>query len=195
MFCIHKILYHPTSAAYSEGKVHAFHTGPSKNAGINPAKPLVVRLGIATWTLLGLFHFLHLEHAFKENSSDSLFHAREAELGVALVRSLIDRDILIISPCRARVALVKKIWEQRNPQANVNPRVQAVDGSQGSEANAVIVLITRNYGSTSFLESTKQTNMMRYRACVTQYVIGNWDVVSDDGKHTAHFWRSAQQKF
>ncbi|PLB43389.1 hypothetical protein P170DRAFT_514617 [Aspergillus steynii IBT 23096] len=68
------------------------------------------------------------------------------------------KDILIMSPYRAQVALVKKIRDQKYPESLIRPRVQTVDASQGSEADAVIVLTTRNIGGVGFLQSTKRTN-------------------------------------
>ncbi|OGM42671.1 hypothetical protein ABOM_008445 [Aspergillus bombycis] len=172
----HKILYRPTSVAYYDGQVEALHAAPRVDAGIHPKNPLVVRQGNRTWTLPGLSHFLHLAHVegdTKKDLSGSLFHPTEAEIGVALARSLVDRgcrEILIMSPYRAQVALVKKLWEQRHPDAAPCPKVQTVDASQGSEAEAVIVLITRNFGSASFLQSVKRTNVMLSRACTAQYL-------------------------
>ncbi|KAE8326231.1 P-loop containing nucleoside triphosphate hydrolase protein [Aspergillus sergii] len=179
----HKILYRPTSVTFYDGKVRTFSDGPCIDFGINAASPLVVRLGNMTWTLPGLSHFLHLarvEGDARKDPSGSWFHSQEAELGVTLARILVDRgvrDILIVTPYRAQVAEVKKIWEKRYPGIQVHPRVQTVDGSQGSEADAVIVLITRNRGSVSFLQSTKRANLMFSRACVSQYVVGNWEWV------------------
>ncbi|PLN75931.1 P-loop containing nucleoside triphosphate hydrolase protein [Aspergillus taichungensis] len=194
----HKILYRPTSLAYYDGQVKSFHDGPNKNVGINPENPVVVRVGNKTWSLAGLSHFLHLARVDsddnKKDPSGSLYHPREAELGVALARSLFDRgarDILIMSPYKAQVALVKKVWEQKHPTAGA-PRIQTVDASQGSEAEAVIVLITRNFGSAGFLQSTKRTNVMLSRARIAQYVVGNWNWVGgksfskDSGKFYAY---------
>ncbi|KAB8221967.1 P-loop containing nucleoside triphosphate hydrolase protein [Aspergillus novoparasiticus] len=179
----HKILYRPTSVTFYDGKVRTFSDGPCIDFGINAASPLVVRLGNMTWTLPGLSHFLYLarvEGDARKDPSGSWFHSQEAELGVTLARILMDRgvrDILIMTPYRAQVAEVKKVWEKRYPGIQVHPRVQTVDGSQGSEADAVIVLITRNRGSVRFLQSTKRANLMFSRACVSQYVVGNWEWV------------------
>ncbi|KAB8261871.1 P-loop containing nucleoside triphosphate hydrolase protein [Aspergillus pseudonomiae] len=179
----HTILYQPTSVAYYDGQVQALYAAPRVNVGINPQNPLVARQGNRTWTLPGLSHFLHLAHVEGDTNKDpsgSLFHPMEAEVGIALARSLVDRgcqEILIMSPYRAQVALVKKLWEQRHPDAAPCPRVQTVDASQGSEAQVVIVLITRNSGSAGFLQSVKRTNVMLSRARTVQYVVGNWDWV------------------
>ncbi|KAE8340666.1 hypothetical protein BDV24DRAFT_175147 [Aspergillus arachidicola] len=162
----------------------SYSDGPYIDFGINAASPLVIRLGNMTWTLPGLSHFLHLarvEGDARKDPSGSWFHSQEAELGVTPARILVDRgvrDILIVTPYRAQVAEVKKIWEKRYPGIQVHPRVQTVDGSQGSEADAVIVLITRNRGSVSFLQSTIRSNFMFSRACVSQYVVGNWEWMS-----------------
>ncbi|PWY66812.1 hypothetical protein BO94DRAFT_613549 [Aspergillus sclerotioniger CBS 115572] len=191
----HHIIYHSTSAAYYKGKVRTVRDRPSTN--VCQENPLLVTLGNETWTLPGLSHFLHLAHVSNDTKKDfsgSLYHPREAELGIALARSLIDRgfrDVLIISPYKAQVALVKKLWEQRYPNAMPIPRAQTVDASQGSEAPAVIVLITRNFGSAGFLQSTKRTNLMLSRARTAQYVVGNWAWVGgksfkDGGKFHAY---------
>ncbi|PKY05543.1 P-loop containing nucleoside triphosphate hydrolase protein [Aspergillus campestris IBT 28561] len=195
----HKILYNPTSIAYYEGQAQSFRGGPNKTVGVNPGNPVIVRLGSKTWSLPGLSHFLHLARINLDDTnkdpSGSLFHPREAELGVELARSLLDRgarDILIISPYKAQVALVKKVWEQNHPHT-IAPRIQTVDASQGSEAEVVIVLITRNFGSAGCLQSTRRTNVMLSRARVAQYVVGNWDWVAgrgfapDSGKLNAYF--------
>ena len=90
------------------------------------------------------------------------------------------------------MVLVKKIWDQRYPQSRIRPRVQAVDASQGSEADGVIVLITRNTGGAGFLHSTKRTNVMLSRAKMAQYIVGNWNWVGgksftkDAGKFYAY---------
>ncbi|GKZ22053.1 hypothetical protein AbraIFM66951_004909 [Aspergillus brasiliensis] len=70
-----------------------------------------------------------------------------------------------------------QLWEQKHPNTHINPRVQTVDASQGSEAEAAIVLITRNFASAGFLRLTKRTNLMLSRARLVQYVVGNWDWV------------------
>ncbi|KAL2872774.1 P-loop containing nucleoside triphosphate hydrolase protein [Aspergillus lucknowensis] len=158
----HSILYHATSVAYYEAQVQSFHDKPSRNTGINRVNPLVAQLGDQTWTLRGLSHFVHLAHVkadTQKDASGSLFHAGA-------------RDILIMSPYRAQVGLVQRVWEQMNSNREVRPRVQTVDASQGSEAEVVIVLITRNFGSAGFLTSSKRTNVMLSRACTAQYVVG-----------------------
>ncbi|KAH8433728.1 DEAD/DEAH box helicase [Aspergillus melleus] len=182
-FRSHKVIYQPTSVAYYEGKVKPFHDKPPRNARLNQASPLVVQIGNHTWTIPGVSHFLHLEHTQGDTEKDpsgSLRHPREAELGVTLAKRLQEsgaRDILIISPYRAQVAQIKKIWDQKYPQSPIRPRVQTVDASPGSEADGVIVLITRNTGGPGFLQSTKRTNVMLSRARMAQYIVGNWNWV------------------
>lgn len=190
----HKILYHPTSAAYYDGQVKSFRDAPLRDIGVNATNPLVVRLGDQTWTLPGLSHFVHLDHIRGDTQKDpsgSLYNPQEAELGVPLARGLLDRgvrDILVMSPYRAQVALVQRVWELRNPEVQTRPRIQTVDASQGSEADAVIVLITRNFGLAGFLQSSKRTNVMLSScARIAQYVVGNWILVGsrtfkDSGK-------------
>jgi superfamily I DNA and/or RNA helicase len=189
----HKLLYHPTSVAYYEAKVKSFQESPRRSLGIDSANPLVVQLGNLTWSLPGLSHFVHLprrKNDTKKDPSGSMFHPEEAKLRVALAYSLVargGRDILIMSPYRAQVALVQRLWELRNPEVQTRPRIQTVDASQGSEADAVIVLITRNFGSAGFLQSSKRTNVMLSRARIAQYVVGNWILVGgrafkDSGK-------------
>ncbi|KAF9882896.1 hypothetical protein FE257_004910 [Aspergillus nanangensis] len=105
----------------------------------------------------------------------SITTPRKLNLG-ALARSSQDRgstNILIMSPYKAQVALVKRIWEQKHPDIPAS-RVQTVDALQGSEVSSVIVLITRNFGAAGFLQSMKRTNVMLLRACIVQYVVGNW---------------------
>ncbi|OJJ72153.1 hypothetical protein ASPBRDRAFT_65819 [Aspergillus brasiliensis CBS 101740] len=193
----HRILYHPTSVAYYEGKVSTYHDKPFKNVRVDHQNPVLVKLGNQTWTLPGLSRFLHLAHVPGDTNKDfsgSLYHPREAELGIALARRLIDRgcrDVLIMSPYKAQVACVKKLWEQKHPFSHVTPRVQTSDASHGSEAEAVIVLITRDFASAGFLRSTKRTNLMLSRARIAQYVVGNWDWVGgksfkDAGKFYAY---------
>ncbi|GKZ38120.1 mitochondrial escape protein 2 [Aspergillus brasiliensis] len=199
----HRILYHPTSAAYYEGKVSTYHDKPFKNVRVDHQNPVLVKLGNQTWTLPGLSHFLHLAHVPGDTNKDfsgSLYHPREAELGIALARRLIDRgcrDVLIMSPYKAQVACVKKLWEQKHPNSRITQRVQTVDASQGSEAEAVIVLITRNFASAGFLRSTKWTNLMLSRARIAQYVVGNWDWVGgqsfkDGGKFRTYLDQADQ---
>ncbi|EAW06696.1 uncharacterized protein ACLA_083910 [Aspergillus clavatus NRRL 1] len=76
-----------------------------------------------------------------------------------------------MSPYRAQVTLVKKIWQQRNPDAKVKPKAQTVDASQGSEAGAVVILITRNCGSAGSLRSPKRTKAMTTRARHFEYFV------------------------
>ncbi|GAB1206333.1 hypothetical protein APSETT445_005018 [Aspergillus pseudonomiae] len=179
----HRILCHPTSVTYYEGNVRSFYNAPRRHLEINPANPLVVRPGHSTWTLPGSSHFIHLALAngdTKKNSSGSLFHPREAELGVALAQGLVDRgcrDILIMSQYRTQVAMVQRVWEHRNPDIHISLKIQTIEDSRGSEADAVMVLITRNQGSAGFLHSVKRTNVMLPRVRTAQYVIGNWNWV------------------
>ncbi|GES60421.1 P-loop containing nucleoside triphosphate hydrolase protein [Aspergillus terreus] len=179
----HKILYHPTSVAYYEAKVKSFQESPRRNLGIDSTNPLVVQLGNLTWSLPGLSHFVHLprrKNDTKKDPSGSMFHPEEAKLGVALAYSLVARgvrDILIMSPYRAQVALVQRLWEQQHPDVQVRTKIQTVDASQGSEADVVIVLITRNTGTAGFLQSCKRPNVMLSRARTAQYVVGNWNWV------------------
>ncbi|GLA61712.1 mitochondrial escape protein 2 [Aspergillus tubingensis] len=177
----YKDLYEPTSVAYYEGKVDTFRSQPSVDMPITSANPLTVRLGNKTWTLHGLSHFLHLPHIegdTRKDPSGSLYHAQEAELGICLAQQLLNRrigSILIMSPYRAQVALVNRLWDQRFSELRPRPRIQTVDASQGSEADVIIVLITRNHGAPGFLHSAKRTNVMLSRARNAQYVIGDWD--------------------
>lgn len=98
-------------------------------------------------------------------------------MGILLARAVFDigaHDILNMSPYRAQVALVKKLWTERFPDSERGPRVQTVDASQGSEATIVIVLTSRNGGLAGFLRSIKRSNVMLSRARVAQYVIGDY---------------------
>ncbi|GKZ22054.1 mitochondrial escape protein 2 [Aspergillus brasiliensis] len=75
----HRILYHPTSLAYYEGKVSTYHDKPFKNVRVDHQNPVLVKLGNQTWTLPGLSHFLHLAHVTGDTNKDfsgSLYHAR-----------------------------------------------------------------------------------------------------------------------
>ncbi|GAT27181.1 hypothetical protein RIB2604_02108670 [Aspergillus luchuensis] len=177
----YKDLYEPTSVAYYEGKVDTFRSQPSRDIPITSANPLTVRLGNKTWTLRRLSHFLHLPHSegdTRKDPSESLYHEQEAELGICLAQQLLNRrtgSILIMSPYRAQVALVNRLWDQRFSELRPRPRIQTVDASQGSEADVIIILITLNHGAPGSLHSTKRTNLMLSRARNAQYVIGDWD--------------------
>ncbi|RAH60270.1 hypothetical protein BO85DRAFT_485423 [Aspergillus piperis CBS 112811] len=115
---------------------------------ITSANPLTVRLGNKTWTLRGLSHFLHLPHSegdTRKDPSGFLYHEQEAELWICLAQQLLNRrtgSILIMSPYRAQVALVDRLWDQRFSELRPRPRIQTVDASQGSEADVIVVLIT-----------------------------------------------------
>ncbi|KAB8239521.1 AAA domain-containing protein [Aspergillus alliaceus] len=176
----YKDLYEPTSVAYYEGKVDTFRNQPSRDLNITSANPRTVQLKM-TWALRGLSHFLHLPHIkgdTRKDPSGSLFHEQEAGLGVYLAQQLLARrigSILIMAPYRAQVARVNRFWDQKVPEVKPRPRTQTVDASQGSEAEVIIVLITRNHGAPGFLHSTKRTNVMLPRTRNAQYVIGDWD--------------------
>lgn len=95
---------------------------------ITSANPLTVRLGNKTWTLCGLSHFLHLPHSegdTRKDPSGSLYHEQEAELGICLAQQLLNRhtgSILIMSPYRAQVTLVNRLWDQRFSGLRPRPR-------------------------------------------------------------------------
>ncbi|KAE8392434.1 AAA domain-containing protein [Aspergillus alliaceus] len=157
----YKDLYEPTSVAYYEGKVDTFRNQPSRDLNITSANPRTVQLKM-TWALRGLSHFLHLPHIkgdTRKDPSGSLFQEREAGLGVYLAQQLLARrigSILIMAPYRAQVARFNRLWDQKVPEVKPRPRTQTVDASQGSEAEVIIVLITRNHGAPGFLHSTKR---------------------------------------
>lgn len=151
----HKMIYQPTFVAFYEGAVTTFRYGLCNSNHITKARPLVVRFGTKSWKLEGFSHFLHLKPSpndVQKDASGSSFHVREAEFAIVLAKTLIDRgarNILIMSPDRAQVALVKRRWETRYQDVKPPPKVQTVDASQGSEATVVTVLVTHTLRSTT----------------------------------------------
>ncbi|RWQ95940.1 hypothetical protein C8Q69DRAFT_224171 [Paecilomyces variotii] len=87
----------------------------------------------------------------------------EAMLASQLAAELLGigvRDVLIVSPYRAQVSETANIWSASYPHSECKPRIQTVDSSQGSEADVVIVSLTRARGPPGLLRSTKRTNVM-----------------------------------
>ncbi|BCS27108.1 uncharacterized protein APUU_60156S [Aspergillus puulaauensis] len=91
-------------------------------------------------------------------------------------------DVLIMSPFKAQVARCSKLLGDLYPNASGNgspvPRIQTVDASQGSEADAVIVTFARNAGCVGALRSPKRVNVMTSRHRHFQYFVSIWTSAS-----------------
>jgi AAA domain-containing protein len=93
-----------------------------------------------------------------------------------------------MSPFKAQIAMMTRLMTREYRDHPVKPRIQTIDASQGSEADAVIILMTRNNGSPGFLRSIRRVNVMTSRAKHFQYFIGNWNwiasaILKEQGSH------------
>ena len=115
-----------------------------------------------SYLLRSLVGFLHFEgHPLKDASGYDL---REAKLGLDFALFFIQKlgisDVLVMSSFKAQVAMMTRLMTREYRDHLVKPRIQTIDVSQGSEADAVNVLMTRNNGSPGFLRSITVGELM-----------------------------------
>ncbi|KNG88480.1 hypothetical protein ANOM_003219 [Aspergillus nomiae NRRL 13137] len=110
----------------------------------------------------------------------SILNHGEAEIAkiICLARAIrqrpqYGRNILIVSPYKAQVALTAQKWEETYPGLETKPRIQAVDGEQEAEGDAVIVMLRTHSVYPGFVASSRRINVMTSRA-----KHGNWGWVS-----------------
>ncbi|PWY79701.1 hypothetical protein BO70DRAFT_371752 [Aspergillus heteromorphus CBS 117.55] len=181
-FRAHQALYQPTSLIYNDGQeVKSAHcTSPFAKRFAGNATITISHKGRA-WALKDMVGFLHIRSPTSQDTDGSLMNAGEASLGLALAMQLIAsgvKDVLIMSAYRAQVATASNLLASRWPNAPIVPRIQTVEASQGSEAAATIILVTRNMGAASVLRTSKRLNVMTSRARHFQYFVGSWDWVT-----------------
>jgi hypothetical protein len=100
------------------------------------------------------------------------------DFALFLIQKLGTSDVLVMSPSKAQIAMMTRLMTREYRDHLVKPRIQTIDASQGSEADAVIILMTRNNGSPGFLRSIRRVNVMTSRANHFQYFIGNWNWIA-----------------
>lgn len=152
----HEILYRPTSEIFYENAVRSDRVRPQLN-GV-----LLHNGGFESEVA-----FLHYRGETILDDSHSIMNPGEAMLASQLAAELLGigvRDVLIVSPYRAQVSDTANIWSASYPHSECKPRIQTVDSSQGSEADVVILSLTRARGPPGLLRSTKRTNVMTTRA-------------------------------
>lgn len=177
----HGLLYRPTSRIFYDGKVQTPHGSSPWEGRLQELGGLRVSIGSQRWTVKRTAAFLDIRGTTSTDSSGSLSNDSEAKLALSLAAALRAagvRDVLIMSPYKAQVARCSKLLGDLYPNANAIPRIQTVDASQGSEADAVIVTFARNANCVGFLRSRKRVNVMTSRHKHFQYFVGSWDWAS-----------------
>lgn len=137
----------------------------------------MVNMGPQRWAVQQTAAFLDVRGTTCTDSSGSFSNDAEAKLALRLTAALMTagvEDVLIMSPYKAQVARCSKLLSDLYPNGNPLPRIQTVDASQGSEADAVIVTFARNAGCVGALRSPKRVNVMTSRHRHFQYFVGSW---------------------
>jgi len=85
-------------------------------------------------------------------------------LAELLASGLSPKDIAVITPYNAQVALIRELLTQENIQKKLE--IGSVDGFQGREKEAVIISLVRSNesGTIGFLEEVRRTNVAITRA-------------------------------
>ena len=68
--------------------------------------------------------------------------------------------------------------------------VKTVEGSQGDEAQIVILSTVRDSGDLGFMQSASRANVATSRQKVALYIVGNWGIATSKSRakgHTNHF--------
>lgn len=91
-------------------------------------------------------------------------------------RSDVQKRILIISPYRSQVHLIKQLLEEEDL---FNVDVITVDGVQGQENDFVIFSCVRSGNNIGFLKDERRLNVALTRAKQALYIIGNLRKISE----------------
>lgn len=177
----HELLYRPTSRVFYDDRVGTFHSTSPWVRHLQEVGGLTLNMELQQWIIKRTAAFLDVRGTISTDPSGSLSNDAEAKLALSLAAALAAagvRDVLIISPYKAQVARCSKLLGDLYPNANPVPRIQTVDVSHGSEADAVIVTFARNANFVGFLRSRKRVNVMTSRHKHFQYFVGSWDWAS-----------------
>ncbi|RAK74667.1 C-terminal helicase domain-containing protein [Aspergillus fijiensis CBS 313.89] len=123
--------------------------------------------------------FLDIDAQAQRDASSLWFSLTEARLAVDLAMTLSARriNVLILTPYNAQVAKIKADLANRYHNATRKPRILTVDSSQGTEAECVIVSLSRNVNTPGFLKSKRRFNVMTSRASQSVFYLGKWSYI------------------
>ncbi|RAH45247.1 uncharacterized protein BO95DRAFT_464060 [Aspergillus brunneoviolaceus CBS 621.78] len=86
-------------------------------------------------------------------------------------------NVLILTPYNAQVAKIKADLANRYHNATRKPRILTVDSSQGTEAECVIVSLSRNVNTPEFRRSKRRFNVTTSRASQSVFYLGKWSYI------------------